>query len=203
MCSAVWCKAKSTKENRAVQVPKKEEIRKQWLEKINPNYTEEDLIKELRVCHRHFKPEQLHVVSKYKKVLKGELPMSFEEERLYYLYIGDTQMSETLMNSPPKRAGAGQRSQTNPVPLPAEAPSLPEGTSVQPSSILSDSSNSVYQSVLQEKNDRINSLVKESATFMDNNSKLKIENERLRSALIQMDRMARQLLREDEETMLF
>eukprot|EP01134_Creolimax_fragrantissima_P000704 CFRG0704T1 len=197
MCGASWCKAKIKKENRAVQVPKNIEVRKAWLEKINPDYTEEDLVREIRVCHRHFKPEQLHVVNKYTKVKKGELPMSYEEERLFHLYTEDDMSSlYALPTAGVKRSAPGTKGIPQ-SPLPAESPMMPTSSGLLGSSLVSEGNTSVYQSVLIEKNTRISALMTECGMYSENNTTLKIENERLRSTLRQMQQMVRQLLRDD------
>eukprot|EP01134_Creolimax_fragrantissima_P000705 CFRG0705T1 len=196
MCGAVWCKETAKKENRAVHVPKKIELRRKWLENIRPDYKENDLTRELRVCHRHFKPEQFHTINKYTKVKKGELPMTFEQECAYY-GITDEEMRRKYSKGGKKRARVDDESSllgsTN-------SSALVALSTIAMTNGLSGANEMAFRGVLEEKNARINALLAETGQHSELNTTLRIENERLRSAMRQIQTLIRQVIKDPVPT---
>ncbi|KNC85864.1 hypothetical protein SARC_01973 [Sphaeroforma arctica JP610] len=192
MCGAVWCKATAKKDNPAVHVPKKLELRREWLELIRPNYSEHDLTRELRVCHKHFKPEQFHQVNKYTKLLKGELPMTFEEECTYY-DISDEEVRQRVATG---RKRNRRREEEGEVSIGTGRGILALAASAAELETGSGATEGMVRGVLEEKNNRITSLLTEVGVHAETNTKLRIENERLRQAVKQVKTSIRQVIKE-------
>lgn len=76
-CCVQGCK--SGKRVPSHRIPKNKELCKQWLHILNLNITEDTVIKQLRVCHKHFHNQDYSCCPSYRRVVNTAVPCITQE----------------------------------------------------------------------------------------------------------------------------